>query len=276
MQIDWTFDDENTYGVVYAMVELDAHETDELVQRAYERFGRLIKADPGTERERAAELLTDRELERFVAESVMAVAADDAMARLDRNVMFVPQCERREPLREHEPFAFAVKTCTVPDMNLDLDTPIQVPEGEDAARRVVNALRNRLNGTVPDAHLKRQRAIVDNDFRQELRDADMSERDYRIEHRLKPDALEARLRQRAMDELTKNIALELVFLRKGLEAGTQEEDAMLSAFAPGNEEALRQDMADSGRLCLLYEEARRHAALDWAVENLTDQPSSNR
>jgi hypothetical protein len=106
MQIDWTFDDENTYGVVYAMVELDAHETDELVQRAYERFGRLIKADPGTERERAAELLTDRELERFVAESVMAVAADDAMARLDRNVMFVPQCERREPLREHEPFAF--------------------------------------------------------------------------------------------------------------------------------------------------------------------------
>ena len=133
---------------------------------------------------------------------------------------------------------------------------------------VRRALRARLHGVIPgalaEAAARERRAAFD----RELADAGVTYREYRIEHGVKPAEVDARLREEALAQLEEDIALDLVFLRKGLAASEDDEHAVLSRIASGREDDARREFLETGRGYLIAQKARRRAALRWAAENL--------
>ena len=106
------------------------------------------------------------------------------------------------------------------------------------------------------------------EFRGELASKGQTYREYRIEHGVKPAEVEERLEAEARKALEEDIALDLAFMRKGLEATEGDEFAALSRLKPGSEIELKREFLETGHACLLRQEARRGAAVRWAVENL--------
>ena len=86
---------------------------------------------------------------------------------------------------EEQAITFTTRVFPVPDMELDLESPIAVGEdetAEDAARR---ALRQRLHGTMPQALLDEATKERREEFRGELASKGQTYREYRIEHGVK-------------------------------------------------------------------------------------------
>ena len=126
----------------------------------------------------------------------------------------------------------------------------------------------RLHGTMPQALLDEATKERREEFRGELASKGQTYREYRIEHGVKPAEVEERLEAEARKALEEDIALDLAFMRKGLEATEGDEFAALSRLKPGSEIELKREFLETGHACLLRQEARRGAAVRWAVENL--------
>lgn len=268
-----------------AEITLEAAETDALVADALARLARILKYPDDSVRERAAQLLTAREMKTYLRESAMNRAADKALAEVCPLFVGTPKTEATGDFREHEPLRFGVVVHPVPAMELDLETPIasrrrkKAADGSASARPaeearqdyVAETLRARLNGTIPDALLRDALARKKEEFMAELAEKGLTYREYRIAHRVKPQDVQDALYDEAFDELSRAIALDTVFIKKKLETTADDEAAVLAETAPGREASLREELEATGKLWMLAQKTRRAAALRWAREHLLEK-----
>lgn len=327
--MDISLIDDTLDPVVYA-VALSAEEAATLSRVAWARMARVLKVSEDAVRERAEAMLTPAEIVRFENESIMACAAEQAMAAVGRTYMMAPEVEAFEesvvrenegnrafpdeshkasadagasretpghgkphgnppentaseggetspeanpdsPLPRTTPLRFMVSVHPVPAMELDLRKPIPHSPEEPDAERAARALRARLHGTIPEALLRTALAAKREEFDRELAEAGITYREYRIENNMKPQDVQDALYDEAFDQLSEDIALDLVYLRVGLEVRAEDEQAVLASIAPEKRDDFKRDLRESGHVCLFHQKTRRHAALRWATENLMEQ-----
>ena len=87
-------------------VRLEAEEVDSLAAGAWKRMARILKCDESRVRQRTDELLTAREIQKFLEETIMARASETAIEKTAPLFMGAPELESNSPLREQEPFSF--------------------------------------------------------------------------------------------------------------------------------------------------------------------------
>lgn len=133
---------------------------------------------------------------------------------------------------------------------------------------VAETLRARLNGTIPDALLRDALARKKEEFLSELGEKGITYREYRIAHGAKPQDVQDALYDEAFDELSRDIALDTVFVTQQLAITAGDEQRILTEMAPGRESALRDELEATGKLWMLAQKTRRDVALRWAVEHL--------
>lgn len=291
-----------------AEVTLEAAETDALTTCALARLARILKCAESDARTRAAQLLTAREMETYLRESVMNRAGDRALAEACPPFVGEPKTEALTDFFEGAPFSFRITVHPVPAMDLDMETPIarrakkrasarggertnaQGSEGcdEAAAREgdsplprdvegrtdeefVAETLRARLNGTVADALVDDAFSRKKEEFMAELAESGITYREYRIANRVKPQDVKDALADEAFDDLTRDIALDTVFMKQGLETTVEDETAVLADMAPGREASLRGELEATGKLWMLAQKTRRATALRWAMGHLLEK-----
>lgn len=259
--------DENR-SPIECVVSLSAEETAVLARGAWIRMARLLKTDDEHVREKVDAMFTRREKAQAVAGIVMANAAHQAFDTLGVTFLLTPQFVVPDEWDEEQAITFTTRAFPVPDMELDLESPIAVGEDETPEEAARRALRQRLHGTMPQALLDEAMKERREEFRGELASKGQTYREYRIEHGVKPAEVEERLEAEARKALEEDIALDLAFMRKGLEVTENDEFAALSRLKPGSEIELKREFLETGHACLLRQEARRGAAVRWAVENL--------
>lgn len=262
--------DENR-SPIECVVSLSAEETAVLARGAWIRMARLLKTDDEHVREKVDAMFTRREKAQAVAGIVMANAAHQAFDTLGVTFLLTPQFVVPDEWDEEQAITFTTRAFPVPDMELDLESPIAVGEDETPEEAARGALRQRLHGTMPQALLDEATKERREEFRGELASKGQTYREYRIEHGVKPAEVEERLEAEARKALEEDIALDLAFMLKGLEATENDEFAALSRLKPGSEIELKREFLETGHACLLRQEARRGAAVRWAVENLVQQ-----
>ncbi len=268
-----------------AEVMLEAAETDALVADALARLARILKCREDAVRKRAAQLLTAREMETYLRENVTNRAADKTIAEVCPPFVGAPKIETIGDFDEHETLRFGVVVHPVPAMELDLKTPIAARRRKKAADEstsarsveearedyVAETLRARLSGIIPDALLRDALARKKNEFMAELAEKGITYREYRIANRVKPQEVQDALYDEAFDELSRDIALDTVFIRQKLETTADDEAAVLAKAAPGREASLREELEATGKLWMLAQKTRRVAALRWAMEHLLEK-----
>ena len=250
-------------------ISVSAQESATLARGAWLRMARVLKTDDEHVREKVDRMFTRREKVQALAGIVMANAAQQALDSLGIAFLLTPQFKLPDEWDEQEGIAFTARAYPVPNMDLDLETPIEAHEGETAEDTVRRALRQRLHGTMPNSLLEAATKERRESFRSELACAGKTYREYRIERGVKPAEVEEGLEAEARTKLEEDIALDLVFLSKSLEISESDEFAALSRLKPGSEAELKREFLETGHACLLHQEARRAAAVRWATENLT-------
>ena len=311
-----------------AEVTLEAAETDALTTCALARLARILKCAESDARTRAAQLLTAREMETYLRESVMNRAGDRALAEACPPFVGEPKTEALTDFFEGAPFSFRITVHPVPAMDLDMETPIARrakkrasarggertnaqgsegcdeaakasetpadesrpgPSDDEAAARegdsplprdvegrtdeefVAETLRARLNGTVADALVDDAFSRKKEEFMAELAESGITYREYRIANRVKPQDVKDALADEAFDDLTRDIALDTVFMKQGLETTVEDETAVLADMAPGREASLRGELEATGKLWMLAQKTRRATALRWAMGHLLEK-----
>lgn len=273
-----------------AEVALSAEEVDALVDAAFARLARVFRRSGDDARTRAEELLTAHELTTFLHETAMARAGEHALAEVCPLFLGAPKTEPLSDFREHAPMEFRITAHPVPAMNLDMETPIPKRRrkkaadereknlaakaaGDDRSKReyVCETLRARLNGIIPDALLRDDLARKKEEFLSELDEKGITYREYRIAHGVKPQDVQDALYDEAFDELSRDIALDMVFIAQKLSVTHADETRILTEMAPGREPALREELEAAGKLWMLSQKARRDVALRWAVEHLLEK-----
>ncbi len=249
-------------------ISLSAEESAVLARGAWQRMARVLKSDDEHVREKVERMFTRREKAQALAGVVMANAAQQAFDTLDIAFLLTPKFKLPDEWDEEDALTFTARAFPVPDMELDLETPIERGEDEAPEAAARRALRQRLHGSMPQALVEQAVKERREKFRSELAAAGQTYREYRIEHGVKPSDVEERLEREAKDKLAEDIALDLAFLRKGLEANENDEFLALSSLKPGSEAELKREFLETGHACLLRQEARRGAAARWAAENL--------
>ncbi|MFR3273717.1 MAG: hypothetical protein ACLTQI_07875 [Slackia sp.] len=96
-------------------VYLEAEEVTSLASGAWKRMARILKCDENRVRQRTEELLTTREIQKFLEETIMARAAETALEETAPLFMGAPELEGDSPLREREPFSSA--PASTPSLN---------------------------------------------------------------------------------------------------------------------------------------------------------------
>ena len=119
--------------------------------------------------------------------------------------------------------------------------------------------------------LRKALALKKEKFQQYLADKGLTYREYRIAHRVKPQEVEDRLYDEAFDELSTDIALDLVFTKQELSVGSDDMGRTLAELAPGREKDLYEELVATGKTWKLHQKTRRNVALDWAVEHLLER-----
>lgn len=281
--------DENSSPVEIAVALAD-DETAVLARGAWSRLMRVFKTDEEHVREMAQRMLTSNELQAFLQEIVMANAAEQAFAALGISFVLTPKTKAAVDFVEGEPFEFIARAFPVPAMELDLETPIARPAAEpqkhgeadesgeadasegpsDLEAHVRRVLGRRLHGSMPKALIDENLKLKKEAFERQLADEGTTYREYRIATGLKPAEVDKRLADEAFAELSQDIALEVAFAQLGLEATTDDELAVLEAAAPGHAADVRRDMVETGRICLLAQQTRRHMAMRWVMDNLVE------
>lgn len=263
-------------------VHLEANEVADLANGAWKRMARILKCDEDRVQQHTEELLTAREIQKFLEETIMACAAEAALEETAPLFMGAPEFEINSPLRNQEPFSFRARVYPVPSMDIDCETPIvrkRPKAAKDGTRRTSSlsdrdlaqeTLRARVHGTIPDRLLRRALALKKEQFQQHLADKGLTYREYRIAHRVKPQEVEDELYDEAFDELSTDIALDLVFIKQELAISQDKIDATLAELAPGREKELFNELSATGKTWMLHQKARRNVALDWAVEHLLE------
>lgn len=261
-------------------IRLEAKEVDNLASAAWKRMARILKCDESRVRHRTEELLTAREIQKFLEETIMAQASDQAFESIAPLFIGAPELESSSPLHEHAPFSFRVRVYPIPSMEIDCESPIvrKAPKTtKDGTRHASSlsdrdfaqeTLRARVHGTIPDRMLRKALALKKEEFQQYLADKGLTYREYRIAHRVKPQEVEDRLYDEAFDELSTDIALDLVFIKQELAVSQDKLDATLAELASGREKELFDELVATGKTWMLHQKARRNVALDWAVEHL--------
>lgn len=249
-------------------VSLTAEEAGVLARGAWLRMARVLKTDDEHVREKAERLFTRRERGQALAGVAMANAAQQAFDTLGIPFLLTPQFKIPDEWNESEAISFTTRAFPVPNMELDLETPIECGEGETPEQAARRALRQRLHGAMPQALLDEATKERREKFRSELADAGQTYREYRIEHGVKPAEVEERLEAEARERLEEDIALDLTFQRMELEVAEQDEFDALSDLKPGSEAELKREFLETGHACLLRQQARRRVAARWAAENL--------
>ncbi|MBS6940767.1 MAG: hypothetical protein KH142_04675 [Slackia piriformis] len=107
-----------------ADVALDAEEVDMLVADAYARLARVLKRPESDVRSYAHQLMTAREIQTFLEETIMARSGERALSKLGIFFMGAPGTDARSEFSEHAPFLFRVTSRPLPAMQLDMETPI--------------------------------------------------------------------------------------------------------------------------------------------------------
>lgn len=145
------------------------------------------------------------------------------------------------------------------------------PEKKDSiddGEFVAETLRARLGGIIPDALLRDALARKKERFLAELGEKGLTYREYRIAHGMKPQDVQDALYDEAFNELSRDIALDTVFVEQNLTVSQDDESAILTDMAPGREESLLAELDATGKRWMLEQKARRAVALRWAVEHL--------
>ncbi len=249
-------------------ISVSAQESATLARGAWLRMARVLKTDDEHVQEKVDRMFTRREKAQALAGIVMANAAQQALDTLGITFLLTPQFKLPDEWNEREGITFTARAYPIPDMDLDLDAPIEANEGETPEDAVRRALRQRLHGAMPNSLLEAATKERRESFRGELACAGQTYREYRIEHGVKPAEVEEGLEAEARTKLEEDIALDLVFLRKELEITEDDEFAALCRLKPGSEAELKREFLETGHACLLRQEARRAAAARWAAENL--------
>lgn len=107
-----------------AEATLDAAEVDALVSDAYARLARVFKQSESDIRSYAEKLMTSREIQKFLEETIMARAGERVLASVLPLFVGAPSMEAISDFSEHAPFSFRVTAHPLPAMNLDIETPI--------------------------------------------------------------------------------------------------------------------------------------------------------
>ena len=276
---------------------LTAEEAAELARGAYRRIASALRIDEEAAREKARFMLTDMEFNVLVEETVKARATDRAIRELGIAFLLEPSIRSTRSYENGKPYSIESAVYTIPSMELDLKTPIELTEelcaepaawkaeraGTDAnagnlpplpispalERHLLRTLRARLTGVVSATLESAAFARENKAFRTALEEDGETYREYRIRTGKKPQEVEAELRRGAMRQLYDEIALETVFGEQQLELMPEDETTVLREMAPGREEALRQELDNAGKLWMLAQKARRRKALIWIAENLT-------
>lgn len=312
-----------------AEATLDAGEVDALVSDAYARLARVFKQSESGIRSYAKNLMTAREIQKFLEETIMARAGERLLASVCPLFVGAPSTEATSNLSEHAPFSFRVTAHPLPAMNLDIETPIARHRGkkprladeradarfadDDTARKltpdapvenetagipasdaraaneaetapsferlekkgsvddeefVAETLRARLGGIIPDALLRDALARKKERFLAELDEKGLTYREYRIAHGMKPQDVQDALYDEAFDELSRDIALDTVFVEQNLTVSQDDESGILTDMAPGREKSLLAELDATGKRWMLEQKTRRAVALRWAVEHL--------
>lgn len=255
-------------------ISLEADDALMLARGAWARIGRVINADDAHVRAKAGQMFTKAEIANTLSGIARTNAAQQALDALGIPFVLAPICETPGSWTEGEPLDIRVKAFPVPDMELDLETPISrsaAVDGETDEELVRRALAGRLHGSMPEQLI----TAAENDrrarFRKELADAGITYREYRIENGLKPAQVEEDLANESLSQLREDIALDLVFIRKGLVVESQDEQAVLSEIDPERTEEVKREFLETGRKYLLQQKERRNAAVRWATATLLTQ-----
>lgn len=276
---------------------LTAEEAAELARGAYRRIASALRIDEEAAREKARFMLTDMEFNVLVEETVKARATDRAIRELGIAFLLEPSIRSTRPYENGEPYSFGAAVYTIPSMELDLETPIELTEelyaelahwktdraGADASARglsplpispalechLLRTLRARLTGVVSATLESAAFARENKAFRTALEEDGETYREYRIRTGKKPQEVEAELRRGAMCQLYDEISLETIFREQQLALTPEDEAAVLHEMASGREEALHQELDNAGKLWMLAQKVRRRKALIWVAENLT-------
>ena len=253
---------------IEASISLNAEEAIKLSRGTWQRIARILKVDISQVREKATSMFTRREIAQALAGVSMANAAQQAFDTLGVTFMFTPKFTVPDDFAEGEALSFTARAYPVPDMQLDLDKPIATQEGEAPEEAVRRALRARLNGDIPNALIEAGLSQAHHEFKNQLAEQGKTYREYRIENGVKPSEVDERLAKQSRQQLEEDIALDLCYLRQNLQFSEQDELDALASLAPGSEAELKREFLETGRICLLSQQARRRAAVRWAVENL--------
>lgn len=276
---------------------LTAEEAAELARGAYRHIASALRIDEEAAREKARFMLTDMEFNVLVEETVKARATDRAIRELGITFLLEPSIRSTRPYENGKSYSFEAAVYTIPPMELDLETPIELTEelhtelaawkaeraGADAnagnlpplpispalERHLLRTLRARLTGVVSATLESAAFARENKAFRTALEEDGETYREYRIRTGKKPQEVEAELRRGAMRQLYDEISLETIFREQQLALTPEDEAAVLHEMASGREEALRQELDNAGKLWMLDQKVRRRKALIWVADNLT-------
>lgn len=255
-------------------VTLEAHEVELLARGSWKTLARILNASESDVADVAERMLTRRETTSFVQELVLAKASEQACAACGVDFVLTPRARLLDdaPFDEHAGLRFVVQAFPVPTLDLDLDRPIAQREGETAEAAIRRALTARINGVVPEALVDANYALKKTQFQNELAEQGITYRAYRIQHGVKPHDVESALADEALSELLEDIALDLVFFRKGLRVEEADERAALAAFGIEDAARLKRDLAETGRTHLFAQKNRRACARRWVAEHLVQRP----
>ncbi|MDO4442791.1 MAG: hypothetical protein Q4B69_02860 [Slackia sp.] len=115
-----------------AEVTLSAEEIDALIHSAYARLAHIFKRSESDVRAYTKQLMTAREIQTFLKETIVARAGEKALATLDVPFVGAPRTEAESDCAEHAPFSFRVTAHPIPAMLLDTETPITRRCGKEA------------------------------------------------------------------------------------------------------------------------------------------------
>ena len=259
--------DENR-SPIEVSISLSVKEAATLSRGAWLRMARILKVEPEAVREKATSMFTRREIAQALAGIAMANAAQQAFDRLGVTFMMTPKFTVPDEFAEGEALEFTAKAYPVPEMELDLEKPIAVLEGEAPEDAIRRALRTRLHGSMPQSLIEAADAQAHATFNKKLAEQGITYREYRIQNNVKPSEVDERLARESKHQLEEDIALDLTYIRCGLEYTEHDEFDALASLAPGSEAELKREFLETGRICLLRQESRRRAAVRWAVNNL--------
>lgn len=173
---------------------------------------------------------------------------------------------------------------TLEELRQDLRNRISVQKNvarEQAKERAARAaLAERLEGEVPEAMIVQRQASMTRDFMTMLEDQGLNLPGYLDKAGIDMDRFEADMRERALESLREELALEALFRTLGMEISEEDVEAEfneIAAAANETAEKMRARWEELGLMPVLKEQIMQRKAVRWLLDNVevTDAPQGS-